>query len=87
MLPLIKLIPGMAQTTETAAARYLQASEFGTDVSGQFFASAPKKLTGSMEPMRHPHFHDRTNQEATWQAVVRVSGVDYSSATSLSSVS
>src|SRR5271169_4942356 len=80
MIPLVKLIPGMSQTPETAARRYLQASEFGTDVSGQFFASAPKKLTGTIEAMRHPHFHDRANQEAAWQAVVKVSGVDFSSA-------
>ena len=80
MIPLVKLIPGMSQTPETAALRYLQASEFGTDVSGQFFASAPKKLTGPIEAMRHPHFHDRANQEAAWQAVVKVSGVDFSSA-------
>jgi len=78
MIPLVKLIPGMTQTPETAARRYLQASEFGTDVSGQFFASAPKKLTGPIEAMRHPHFHDRANQEAAWQAVVKVSGVDFS---------
>ena len=78
MIPLVKLIPGMSHTPETAARRYLQASEFGTDVSGQFFASAPKKLTGPIEAMRHPHFHDRANQEAAWQAVVSVSGVDLS---------
>ena len=77
MIPLVKLIPGMSQTPETAARRYLQASEFGTDVSGQFFASAPKKLTGPIEAMRHPHLHDRANQEAAWQAVVRVSGADF----------
>jgi NAD(P)-dependent dehydrogenase (short-subunit alcohol dehydrogenase family) len=87
MIPLVKLIPGMSQTPATAAHRYLQASAFGTDVSGQFFASAPKKLTGSMEAMRHPHFHDRANQEAAWQAVVKVSGVDFSSAAPLSVVS
>ena len=80
MIPIVKLIPGMSQTPETAARRYLQASEFGTDVSGQFFASAPKKLTGPIEAMRHPHFHDRANQEAAWQAVVKVSGVDFSCA-------
>ena len=45
-------------------------------MSGQFFASAPKKVTGPMEAMRHPHFHDRANQEAAWQAVAKVSGVD-----------
>ena len=78
MIPLVNLIPGMSQTPETAARRYLQASEFGTDVSGQFFASAPKKLTGPIEAMRHPHLHDRANQEAAWQAVVKLSGVDFS---------
>ncbi len=87
MMPLIKLIPGMSQTPETAARRYLQASEFGTDVSGQFFASAPKKVTGPIEAMRHSHFHDRANQEAAWQAVVSVSGVDLSYPASLSAVS
>jgi NAD(P)-dependent dehydrogenase (short-subunit alcohol dehydrogenase family) len=86
-IPLVKLIPGMSQTPETAARRYLQASEFGTDVSGQFFASAPKKLTGPIEVVRHPHFHDHANQEAAWQAVVSVSGVDLSYPASLSTVS
>lgn len=76
MIPLLKLVPGMTQTPEAAARRYLQAFEFGTDVSGQFFASAPTKLTGPIEAMRHPHFHDRDNQEAAWRAVVKVSGQD-----------
>ncbi len=75
-IPLTKLIPGMSHTPETAARRYLQASEFGTDVSGQFFASPPKKFTGPIEAMRHPQFQDRVNQEAAWQAVVNVSGAD-----------
>ena len=87
MIPIVSLIPGMNQTPETAARRYLQASEFGTDVSGQFFASAPKKLTGPIESMRHPHFHDRASQEAAWQAVVKVSGVDFSSAAPVRAVS
>ncbi len=87
MIPLVKLIPGMSQTPESAARRYLKASEFGPDVSGQFFASAPKKLTGPIEAMQHPHFHDRGNQEAAWQAVVSVSGVDLSNPASLSAVS
>jgi NAD(P)-dependent dehydrogenase (short-subunit alcohol dehydrogenase family) len=78
MVPLMKLIPGMSHTPETAVRRYLQASEFGTDVSGQFFASAPKKFTGPMEAMRQPHFLDHANQEAAWQAIARVSGVDLS---------
>jgi len=35
MVPVIKLIPGMSHTPETAARRYLQASEFGTDVRSE----------------------------------------------------
>jgi NAD(P)-dependent dehydrogenase (short-subunit alcohol dehydrogenase family) len=76
-IPIVSLIPGMNQTPETAARRYLQASEFGTDVSGQFFASAKGKFTGPIEAQRQPHLHDRANKEAAWQAVVKVSGVDF----------
>jgi len=87
MIPIVSLIPGMNQTPETAARRYLQASEFGTDVSGQFFASAQGKFTGPIEAQRHPHLHDRASQEAAWEAVVKVSGADLSSTPSLSAVS
>ncbi|SIO53910.1 SDR family NAD(P)-dependent oxidoreductase [Paraburkholderia phenazinium] len=86
-IPIANLIPGMNQTPETAARRYLQASEFGTDVSGQFFASAQGKFSGPIEPQRQPHLHDGANQEAAWQAVVNVSGVNWSYAESLRAVS
>jgi NAD(P)-dependent dehydrogenase (short-subunit alcohol dehydrogenase family) len=86
-IPIVNFIPGMNQTPETAARRYLQASEFGTDVSGQFFASAQGKFSGPIEVQRHPHLHDRASQEAAWQAVVKVSGVDLSRPASLSAVS
>ena len=76
-IPIVNLIPGMNQTPETAARRYLQATKFGTDVSGQFFASAQGKFSGPIEAQRHPHLLDGANQEAAWQAVVNVSGVDY----------
>ncbi len=77
-IPIVNLIPGMNQTPETAAGRYLQASEFGTDVSGQFFASAKGKFSGPIEVQRQPHLHDRASQEAAWEAVVKVSGADLS---------
>ena len=77
-IPIVNLIPGMNQTPETAAGRYIQASEFGTDVSGQFFASAKGKFSGPIEVQRQPHLQDRASQEAAWQAVVKVSGVDLS---------
>jgi hypothetical protein len=85
-IPIANLIPGMNQTPETAARRYLQASKFGTDVSGQFFASAEGKFSGPIEAQRHPHLLDGANQEAAWQAVVNVSGVGLSSTASLSEV-
>jgi hypothetical protein len=75
-IPIVNLIPGMNQTPETAARRYLQASEFGTDVSGQFFSSAQGKVTGPIEVKRQPHLRDRASQDAAWKAVVKVSGVD-----------
>ena len=86
MIPIVNRIPGMNQTPETAASRYVQASKFGTDVSGQFFASAQGKFTGPIEAQRQPHLHDRASQEAAWQAVVKVSGVDWSSPSPLNLV-
>jgi len=86
-IPIVNLIPGMNQTPETAAGRYIQASEFGTDVSGQFFASAKGKFSGPIEVQRQPHLHDRASQEAAWQAVVKVSGVDLPRPASLTAVS
>ncbi|MEX3790389.1 SDR family NAD(P)-dependent oxidoreductase [Paraburkholderia sp. BR14374] len=83
-IPLANLIPGMNQTPDTAARRYLQAAEFGTDVSGQFFASAQGKFSGPIEAQRHPHLLDGANQEAAWQAVVNVSGVNLSNLASFS---
>jgi NAD(P)-dependent dehydrogenase (short-subunit alcohol dehydrogenase family) len=71
-----KLIPGMSHSVDDGAKRYLDASKFGVDVSGKFFCSAPKKMTGPIEIMRHEHLHDRANQDALWRAVVKVSGVD-----------
>ena len=87
IIPIVNLIPGMNQTPETAARRYLQASKFGTDVSGQFFASAQGKFSGPIEAQRQPHLHDRASQEAAWQAVVKVSGVDLPGPASLSAAS
>jgi len=87
MIPITNLIPGMNQTPETAAGRYVQASKFGTDKSGEFFASAEGKFSGPMELQRQPHLYDRASQEAAWQAVVNVSGVDLPSRAALSPAS
>lgn len=78
MLPMFKLIPGKAAPVDVAAGRFLEATEFEAAVSGEFFASAPKKMIGPIEVMQHAHFHDQANQEAAWEAIVKVAGgVDY----------
>jgi NAD(P)-dependent dehydrogenase (short-subunit alcohol dehydrogenase family) len=77
MLPVFKHAPkrmGMAASVPVAATRYVDASEFGADVTGEFFASAPKKMTGPIEEMDYPHISDRDLQEATWRATVELAG-------------
>jgi NAD(P)-dependent dehydrogenase (short-subunit alcohol dehydrogenase family) len=81
MLPAFKHAPkrfGMGAHVSSGAGRYIEVAGYDDDVSGEFFASAPKKMTGPIEAMQMPHIHDGANQEAAWSAVVKVAGgVDY----------
>jgi NAD(P)-dependent dehydrogenase (short-subunit alcohol dehydrogenase family) len=81
MMPMFKYAPkafGFGAPVSDAAYRYIEVAGYGDDVSGEFFASAPKKMTGPIEAMQQPHFHDEAAQEAAWSAVVKVAGgVDY----------
>jgi hypothetical protein len=81
MLPMFKYAPkafGFGAPVSDAAYRYIEVAGYGDDVSGEFFASAPRKMTGPIEAMQQPHIHDEAAQEAAWSAVVKVSGgVDY----------
>ena len=79
MMPVMKRAPkflGMAAPTEIAAARYLEALDWPTEVTGRFYASAPKKMTGPIEPMQQAHIVDAANREAAWAATVDVAGID-----------
>lgn len=78
LIPFFKLVPGKSAPVSEAASRFVAASEFSDDVNGEFFASAPKKMTGALHRVDLAHVNDRDSQAATWQALVRVSGdVDY----------
>lgn len=81
MLPVFKYAPkklGMGAHVSDGAGRYIEVAGYDDDVSGEFFASAPKKMTGPIEAMQMPHLHDEANQHAAWAAVVKVAGgVDY----------
>jgi len=80
MMPAFKHAPkrfGMSASVSTAAGRYLQVISDDTGVSGQFYASAPKKMTGPIEVVDLEHISDAESQQAAWSAVVEVAGVDY----------
>jgi NAD(P)-dependent dehydrogenase (short-subunit alcohol dehydrogenase family) len=81
MMPVFKYAPkslGMSSHVSTGSGRYLEVADRGDEVTGHFFASAPKKMTGPIEPMTMPHFHEEENQKAAWSAVVKVAGgIDY----------
>jgi NAD(P)-dependent dehydrogenase (short-subunit alcohol dehydrogenase family) len=80
MMPAFKHAPkrfGMSAPVSVAAARYIEVTNCD-GVTGEFFASAPKKMTGPIEAMQMPHLHDQASQRASWDAVVKTSGgVDY----------
>ena len=49
-------------------------------VTGEFFASKPKKMTGELAIVDMPHFRYEEGQQALWNTTVKVSGgVDYPS--------
>lgn len=80
MMPVFKHAPkrfGMSAPVAEAAARYIEVTTYD-GVTGEFFASAPKKMTGPIEAMQMPHIRDEASQRASWDAVVKVAGgIDY----------
>jgi len=65
---------GMAAPLSVAAARYLDAIDYGPDNTGHFYASKPGKMTGPVEIQQQPHVLDFESQEAAWHAVIELSG-------------
>ncbi|MCP4248331.1 MAG: hypothetical protein GY778_14890 [bacterium] len=74
MLPLFKLVPGMSHTVEKGAGRYLEVAAKGDDVTGQFFASKAKKMTGPLHAMDMSHFDRPAEQQALWNVTTKVAG-------------
>jgi NAD(P)-dependent dehydrogenase (short-subunit alcohol dehydrogenase family) len=64
MIPILKLVPGMSHSLEDGAGRYLEAAGYGDDVSGKFFASAPKKMTGPLVEIHNDHLDNPAAQQA-----------------------
>ena len=81
MVPLFKLMPGMSHSVADGAARYLEVVGYGPEVTGKFFASKPKKMTGPLTEMTYDHIDDREGQQALWNVTTRVvGGVGYKAA-------
>jgi len=74
LIPIFKLIPGMSHDIGDGAGRYLEAADFGADVNGKFFASAPKKMTGPLHEMGMSHLEDPEAARALWNVVTKVAG-------------
>ena len=52
--------------------------QFGPDVTGRFYASKPKKMTGPIEPIELDHFDNPDAQRALWEVASKVAGgVEY----------
>lgn len=83
MMPLMKRAPkrlGMAATVPVAAQRYIDAVGFDSNINGQFFASAPKKMTGPLHKVDLAHVNDRVSRDAAWKATVKVAASETSTA-------
>lgn len=75
MMPVMKHMPkrlGMAAPVAVAATRYTDAARFGPDVSGQFFASAPKRMTGPLHRVDLAHVNHKNSRDAAWAATVGI---------------
>jgi NAD(P)-dependent dehydrogenase (short-subunit alcohol dehydrogenase family) len=74
MVPILKLIPGMSHSVADGAARYLEVADYDRSITGKFFASKPKKMTGQVEAMQMDHFSNDEAQTALWNVTSRVAG-------------
>lgn len=71
-------LAGMAHPVATASQRYLDASRFGSEQSGKFFASPAKKLTGAMVEQRTQWLQDLDKQSVAYALIVEMTGgLDY----------
>ena len=71
---LFKLV-GASMPIDVGAKRYIDALSFGTDDSGDFYASKPTKITGRLVKQNHELYIKENNkdlQEATYAAVVEL---------------
>ena len=74
LVPMFRLIPGMSHSVADGAARYLEVAGYDSAVTGRFFASRPKKMTGPLAEVQLDHLDDPDGQRALWNVTSRVVG-------------
>ena len=74
LVPLFRLIPGMSHSVADGAARYLEVAGYDAAVTGRFFASRPRKMTGPLAEVQLDHLDDPDGQRALWNVTSRVVG-------------
>ena len=78
LIPIFKLVPGMSHSIDRGAGRYLEVAGYSSEVSGKFFASKPKKMTGPLHDIQMDHFDNPAGQQALWNVTSRTArGVGY----------
>lgn len=77
MWPVMKAIGpyiSMAGPLDVAAGRYVSAADYSDEQSGDFYASPSGKLVGPVEVHTQPHLVNDQNRNASWEAIVKLSG-------------
>ncbi len=72
LVPIIKLLPGMSHSVSDGANRYLEATSYGPERTGQFFASKPRKGTGPLRTVEMTHFDNPAAQTALWNVIMKI---------------
>jgi hypothetical protein len=77
-MPAIGPAIGMSQHVSVGAKRYVDVLHGvgGDYVNGKTYTSKPKKLTGPMQEMTHPHLLDVDRQEVSWSVLTDLTGTN-----------
>ena len=78
LMPTIGPAIGMSQHVSVGAKRYVDVLHGvgGDYVNGKTYTSKPKKLTGPLQEMTHPHLLDVDRQEVAWSVLSHLTGTD-----------
>jgi hypothetical protein len=69
---------GLPWSVSVGAKRYVDVLHGvgGDYVNGKTYTSKPKKLTGPLQEMTHPHLLDVDRQEVAWSVLTHLTGTD-----------